>query len=41
MGDHEKPGEDGDSKTPQRQKDGQWPKDKPIPPNGPNKDKDT
>ncbi|MGC0419230.1 hypothetical protein [Embleya sp. AB8] len=35
MGEHEKPGDEGEGKTPQREKDGQWPQDKPVPPNGP------
>ncbi|GCD94873.1 hypothetical protein [Embleya hyalina] len=41
MPEHGKPDKDGDDKTPQRQRDGQWPKDKPIPTNDPtNPEKD-
>lgn len=37
MGNHAKDDKDGDAKTPQRQRDGQW--DRPVPPK--DKDRDT
>ncbi|GCD94816.1 hypothetical protein [Embleya hyalina] len=40
MAEHGKPGNDGDGKTPHRDKDGQWPKDKPIPSSDPTDPKD-
>ncbi|OPC85390.1 hypothetical protein B4N89_29055 [Embleya scabrispora] len=40
MAEHGRPGNDGDGKTPHRDKDGRWPKDKPIPSNDPTDPKD-
>ncbi|MYS86374.1 hypothetical protein [Embleya scabrispora] len=38
MGNHAKDDKDGDAKTPQRQRDGQW--DRPVPPEDKDRDKE-